>query len=217
MAAKKAHRSENKLLPIARLISGLLQERFKQEAKYSFEQSFDWLINSPDKVFHYLKWSVISEVYSSLVDNRFKLDERINEYSAEINFGLQRIDIWFESPYNLIVEFDEDQHFNQFRLITLTHYNEYSKCLFDLEHYKNLSAEKIAKPGTSGFQKLKRFDPLFPEMSIGEKQDNRHRQRAFRDFIKDISSITHCDNPIIRISYKITNGRKTNFNSQVFA
>ena len=60
------------------------------------------------------------------------------------------------------MEFDETQHFNQFRLITLENYANYENSPFDLQQYLDISKSRIVKPGISGFHKLKSFDPLFP-------------------------------------------------------
>ena len=67
------------------------------------------------------------------------------------------------------------------------------------------------KPGNSGFTRLKSFDPLFPEMLVGEKQDNRIRQRAFRDFLKDLLPLENGFNPTLRIPYHITNNKRKDF------
>ena len=90
-----------------------------------------------------------------LVDNLWTLDSKLEENSSQLRKGMQQVDIWFEEPYNLMVEFDEKQHFNQFRLITL---NE--SCLFNYEVYESLC--KPIRPGTSSFHRLKSSDPFFP-------------------------------------------------------
>lgn len=110
-------------------------------------------------------------------------------------------------------EFDESQHFNQFRLATLEWYAQPSTNSFDVEQYRALSGARVVKPGTSRFHALGSFDPLFPPMYKEEKQDNRDRQRAFRDFLKDITLTLKNLNPTLRISYKTTNGKKTDFDS----
>lgn len=63
----------------------------------------------------------------------------------------------------------------------------------------------VIKPGKSGFTRLQSNDPLFPEMLEGEKQDNRIRQRAFRDFLKDLLPVENGFNPTLRIPYQVTN------------
>jgi len=68
-----------------------------------------------------------------------------------------------------------------------------------------LNKEIKIKPGKSGFTKLQSNDPLFPEMLEGEKQDNRIRQRAFRDFLKDLLPNENRVKPTLRIPYQVTN------------
>lgn len=202
---------DNKLAPIAELLCELLVKKFKVKPNYFLESSKDWLQSSPSQHIHQEYWKRISSVYSSLIDEKWTLDYIYTTYPDEINYRNQRIDIWFDAPYNFIFEFDESQHFNQYRHRTLVSFNEYHSFSFDLEHYKTLSKQKIVKPGNSGFQKLKSSDPLFPPMLKSEKQDNRPRQRAFRDFLKDITPKIKGFNPTIRMSYMFTNGKINNF------
>lgn len=207
---EKQHKS-NKLIPIAELLCELLETKFKIKPQYSLESTKEWLRNSPSYDEHEMKWGKISKVYSQLVDNKWTLDSVIQNNLDKIKYGKQRIDVWFEEPYNFIFEFDESQHFNQFRLRTLEHFDEYNQFPFKFKHYLSLAKQTIVKPGKSGFQKLKSPDPLFPPMLEGERQDNRPRQRAFRDFLKDITPVLKGFNSTIRISYKITNGKTKEF------
>jgi len=207
-------KSINKLIPIADLISTALNDKFHIPPSYTLESTNNWLLNSPTKDIHYSMWESISEIYSLLVDRKWDLDTRISEYKNQINLRSQRIDIWFSEPFNFIVEFDESQHFNQFRLITLENFASYNNYSFDLEHYLMLAKSKVVNPGNSGFQKVKRYDPLFPPMLDSDKQDNRLRQRAFRDFLKDITPSLKGFNWTIRISYKIANGKIDKFTEQ---
>lgn len=91
------------------------------------------------------------------------------------------------------------------------HFNIQAKYSFDYENYSCICKSKTLKVGTSGFYKLKSEDSLFPRMHDGEKQDNRLRQRAFRDFLKDIVPVNLGYNPTIRINYKVANGKIKNF------
>lgn len=217
ISSSESNSKPKKLIPIAELICELLETKFKIKPSYSLESTKEWLRNSPSFDDHAMKWEKISHLYSLLVDNKWMLNSVIRDNFDKINYGKQRIDIWFEEPYNFIFEFDESQHFNQFRLMTLEKYDEYNQSSFDLKHYLSLTRQKIVKPGTSGFQKLKTFDPLFPPMLEGEKQDNRFRQRAFRDFLKDITPALKGFNPTIRISYQITNSEIEEFSESGLA
>lgn len=201
----------NKLLPIAELIKGLLEIEFKEEANYTLECKKDWLGNTPDQELYKEFWGEIAYVYESIVDNRWSLDNIINNNIDILRYRKAQMDIWFHEPYSFICEFDEKQHFNQYRLITLDTGYDNLQVSFDYNHYHELSSNRIAKPGKSGFDKLKSNDILFPEMLKGERQDNRTRQRAFRDYLKDIVPVKLGYNPTIRISYQITNNRIKDF------
>jgi hypothetical protein len=202
----------HKLLPLAKMIADLLEERFKIPATYQFEVRKDWLPNTPTHSQFEERWKDIETVYYHLVDRKWTLESKFKEFKAAVNDN-QKIDVWYAEPYQFIFEFDETQHFNQFRLATLQHNPYCSKHSFDFEQYRLLSTETVVKPGTSGFQKLRSFDPLFPEMYDGERQDNRHRQRAFRDFLKDIAPDIVGLNPTIRLAYKTTTGKIKDFDS----
>lgn len=204
----------SKLLPIAELIKQLLELEFKEEANYTLESKKDWLLNIPDKELYKEFWEEISDVYSGLVDDKWRLDEILNSKSNFLKGRQARVDIWFEEPYNFICEFDEKQHFNQYRLMTLERGYKNLKPSFDYNSYYNLSSEIVVKPGKSGFHKLKSLDILFPEMFEEEKQDNRIRQRAFRDYLKDIVPVKMGYNPTVRISYQVTNNRIKGFTEE---
>lgn len=201
----------NKLEPIAKLIKEMLEGHFNIKANYSFEEKKEWLLNVPNKELHNGFWKEISNVYSNLVDDKLNLNEKISLVSQNKLAAKPRIDIWFEEPYNFICEFDETQHFNQFRQMTLE--NSYKDFLysFNYNQYLETCRNRILVPRTSGFFKLRSKDDLFTEMYESEKQDNRLRQRAFRDFLKDIVPVKLGYNPTIRISSRVTNNKIKDF------
>ncbi|NLP35993.1 MAG: hypothetical protein GX359_12550, partial [Clostridiales bacterium] len=172
------------------------------------------LLNIPDKDLYKEFWEEISDVYGGLVDDKWTLDDKLDCKSNLMKNGMARIDIWFEEPYNFICEFDEKQHFNQYRFITLKRGYKNLKFSFDYNSYYDLSKEKVIKPGKSGFEKLKSQDILFPEMFNGENQDNRIRQRAFRDYLKDIVPVKMGYNPTVRISYQVTQNKIKDFTEE---
>lgn len=89
-----------------------------------------------------------------------------------------------------IVEYDERQHFNRFRAITLSYYLEDAPVAFDKVRWLEESRRKTRLEGR-GFAAPK--PPLFP----GE--DGRHRQRAFRDTLCDLLPPLHGYAPTLRI------------------
>lgn len=201
----------NKLEPIAKLLKNMLENQFNIEAKYSFEEKKEWLLNVPSKELYSKFWSDISSTYNKLIDNRFTLEEQISLINSSKQRALAKIDIWFNEPYNFICEFDETQHFNQYRQKTLQNSYKNFEYSFNYIDYLEICKSRTLKLGTSGFYKLKSKDHLFPKMYDGEKQDNRLIQRAFRDFLKDIVPVNLGYNPTVRINYKVTNGNIKNF------
>ena len=201
-----------KLKSLADRLSKIFEQFFNCHVSYHFETQPEWLKSVPDHYVYEAVWEDISDVYAVLVDHRWTLSERLREYKEQMRGGRQRVDIWFDEPINCMVEFDETQHFNQFRLNTLQTWRGYAQCSFDFKQYLALANATTIPAGTTPFQCLKRFDPLFPPMLDGEAQDNRIRQRAFRDFLKDITPLIMPNvNPTIRISYRVTNGRIRDF------
>ena len=190
----------HKLEPIALSISQYLEKKFKKPASYRMEYSPDWLTGVPNKDILKDHWDLVKKVYSSLVENKYELEEQLKLVKRP---GKQYFDIWFNDPYYFAVEFDEDQHFNQFRATTLEYYADF-ECGINLADYQKY-CNVVKKPGTSGFQRLKTPDPLFPPMLPNEKQDNRIRQRAFRDLLKDLLPVAMDYCPTVRIPYHVVN------------
>jgi|LSQX01.2.fsa_nt_gb hypothetical protein len=197
----------HKLEPVAIAIAHYLEKKFNKPANFFLEYSPDWLSSVPDKVLLKDHWGLVKKVYSALVDQKFDLDQQLNLLKGP---GKQYFDIWFDDPYFIAVEFDEGQHFNQFRARTLDFYGDFDSAI-NISDYRNYcSVDK--SPGISGFHKLKSPDALFPEMLPGEKQDNRMRQRAFRDFLKDLSPVAKDLCPTVRVPFQLINKKRSGFN-----
>jgi len=209
---KPVKKKEHKLNPIGELIIDLIEKKYSKKPNYYFEYKPDWLLSFPTESMIEKRPELIN-LYSKLVDSKYLLKEKLKELTDRNYKQKQSFDIWIGEPYNFAIEFDEKQHFNQFRKITLGFYKNV-KINFSLNYYGELNSNAIIKPGKSGFTKLKSKDPLFPEMLKGEKQDNRIRQRAFRDFLKDILTIENGYNPTLRIPYHVTNNRIADFDNK---
>lgn len=199
----------HKLIPIGDLIIDLIEKKHNKKASCFYEYKPDWLLSNPSKqlIKNHPK---LNKLYSELTENKFLLLEIIEELTDKKLNQKQSFDIWIGEPFNFAIEFDEKQHFNQFRKITLDFYDKIN-IKFPLRIYKELNKGIKIKPGKSGFTKLQSNDPLFPEMFEGEKQDNRIRQRAFRDFLKDLLPIENGFNPTLRIPYQVTNKNISDF------
>lgn len=175
---------------IAECTKIILEDNGIQGAEYRIADSLVDLPLTPTKKVFKRYWNYIVEVYHDINGVGLHLDEVLENNQSELQIGNQEADIYFYSPIRMIIEFDEKQHFNQFRKKTLESEVYLSYKGFDLEVYKSLN-DKVVKPGkmNSGFCFLTNPDPLFPANENEELQDNRHRQRAFRDFLKDLFAL----------------------------
>jgi hypothetical protein len=92
--------------------------------------------------------------------------------------------------HSRILEIDETQHFNRFRLLTLHRYPPGAKVAFPVERWIEQCESKTRLEG-GGFGKPK--PPLFPA------EHGRHMQRAFRDMLTDLLPPEHGFAPTLRI------------------
>lgn len=138
------------------------------------------------------------EVFSDEIYNVYKnlggiLDE------APVNIGDWDIDL-----KSCIIEFDEENHFNRYRLITLNSkiYDNYIN--FNVDEYKNYckNYEKNCRTD-GGYWRNDSSDRQFgissPEGDFNGNGSSRWKQRAYYDFLKDIYSLI-TQTPVIRIS-----------------
>lgn len=202
----------HKLASIGGLIIKIIEERYGEQPTCYYEYKPDWLLSNPSKEL-IEKYPEVSRLYTQLTDNQFTLTEKQKHLSERQLKQKQSFDIWIGEPFNFALEFDEKQHFNQFRKTTLDFYDEID-VKYPMQLYRSLNDKIEIKPGKSGFTKLSSKDPLFPEMLEGEKQDNRIRQRAFRDYLKDLLPIENGFKPTLRIPYQVVNNKVKNFTEE---
>lgn len=205
----KSSSTGHKLEPIVKILRDYIEFKHKSRPEIHLEYKPDWLRIYPD-IELIEQYSQIQKVHEALTDGKVDFKKVIEGLDERQKSAKQSYDIWIGEPYNTAVEFDENQHFNQFRLLTLDFYQDI-KHKFPISIYQKFCKEKIVKPGSSGFQKLKSNDPLFPELFSGPKQDNRIRQRAFRDYLKDILPLHHKFGATLRIPFQIV-GKIKDFN-----
>jgi len=207
---KQERKSRHKLYEIASVIADYSWKKIGKKVLFRFEVSPNWLNTTLEKAALGFLWRPTCLAYKTISGK--PLEQVIDEYGPVVLLNNSH-DIYFDFPLNLYIEFDEQQHFNQFRASTLEHYpalGPKGKWRFDLDEYVQYCKKYIAKPGLSGFQKLKSRDPLFLPMGNGVMQDNRHRQRAFRDMLKDYLGILN-SNGVLRIPFNIVSKRTANF------
>lgn len=204
-----------KLRGMAERIAQQLETRFGQPATFSLEATLDWLPSVPDRAQFAAVWSDLEAIYTALVEERWTLAARLAAHADGLRFGPMRVDAYFDAPYSFIFEFDEEQHFNTHRLHALDAAAFYSRCAFDVDAYKAACRARPALPGETSFTRLKSCDPLFPPLLEGAAQDNRTRQRAFRDALKDAApfALPHL-NPTLRVSWEIAHGKRGYFDER---
>jgi len=105
------------------------------------------------------------------------------------------------------IELDEERHFNRYRLDTLTSsvYSEFPK--FPLSAYRSYcvrrEAQCLAAAKHGGYWSnpscIRQFGPKSSEGDLRPPGSPRWKQRAFYDFLKDLSPII-CAAPLARVS-----------------
>ena len=112
-------------------------------------------------------------------------------------------------PYDIdtrefIIELDEENHFNRYRLATLDSVIYQENKNLDVAKYKTFCRQYEANCcthggywGNSSTQKMFGVSPV--DGDFGIDAPSRWKQRAFYDYIKDVTSIV-LDVPILRIS-----------------
>lgn len=124
----------------------------------------------------------------------------LNEYPTEYRgFDIQCADF--------VVELDEERHFNRYRFLTLNS-KFYENCrYFDVSVYKELCQSKEKEClKAAGWRKNWKSDSTIKQFGMGDSEGQlgnngspRWKQRAFYDYLRDISSEI-MNVPIIRIS-----------------
>ena len=194
---------------IANLVYKTVKNEVLDESKYAISKKVAWLTGFPTKDQFPKTWESIKQVYHELNGFALYLDDVIAKYPHYKSEVLE-VDVLLYKPHEMIIEFDEEQHFNQYRLITLESpfYHEYKG--IDVRLYKDLSG-RLVKGGTreDGFHYLQKEDPLFPEKKGNLLQDNKDRQRAFRDFLKDMIAIEKGIGSTVRIPGSLVEWKRT--------
>ena len=127
----------------------------------------------------------------------------------ETPFRFAKYDVDLE---DFIIELDEQEHFNRFRLKTLKSsiYKQFNN--FNVVEYQSFCRKYESHCRRhGGFWENASTKKQFSQSEIdGQQGETRWKQRAFYDFVKDAYSIT-ANVPIIRISiYETVNGYTIN-------
>lgn len=205
--------NESSKITLYRQLGELLSEMVELEFECKFSHTIPDLKSTPLPKQFPKTWPYLEDVYNQINGFGLHLTETIERNRTSLKMGRQEADVFLCTPFQGVIEYDEKQHFNQFRGLTLqsdmySHWNG-----FDLGLYQEL-CNRIVPPGSkkSGFHFLKSADPLFPENTETEKQDNRLRQRAFRDMVKDAWSIEMGWKPVLRIPASVARWKRKELN-----
>lgn len=150
----------------------------------SLRETPEWL-QRPGPAEARRRWALVQRIYADLTD--MELPDRMPPRERRsVDCVLQRRG---EPPR--IIEFDESQHFNHYRALTLRAYPRTVRLAFDRRTWLRACDAKRRLEG-GGFGRKK--PPLFPH------EDGRHRQRAFRDALADILPNVHDWLPTLRVA-----------------
>jgi len=195
-------------------LASALSDALSVPLKFEVSHYFDVLRGTPKKHQFPKTWDYLKNAYAKINGFGFDLDERIEEFADSLKMKSQETDVLITSPFTMMVEYDEEQHFNPFRGMTLECglYVDWNG--FPMHLYKDL-CDVPEKTGSmkSGFYTLQSADPLFPEREGEERQNNRLRQRAFRDLVKDAWSVEMGWPPVLRIPAFIVDWKRKGLNS----
>ena len=172
---------------------GLRQEVLKEIALTKFKEHKHIKISLPELE--------KSNYYDIVLETYKLLGGQLN--SLPIKYGP-----WDISTYNFIIELDEERHFNRYRLQTLNsdiYKNNYLG--FSVKAYKNYcesfenECTKAASWGKNwkNDSTEKMFNKSGNEGDLTNNGSSRWRQRAYYDFLKDITSKIY-STPIYRVS-----------------
>ncbi|MGI6491380.1 MAG: DUF7255 family protein [Pelotomaculum sp.] len=151
---------------------------------------FHWLNNLPQKKYFGSYYDTIFKIYMALGGNKDVLDDLITRTKPR----KLSPDAFFPEPFNFIFEFDEIQHFTEYKSRALRLYPKKIQYGFELEKYIQYCyayADIAIKKGPSGYRKpTKEF--IF--------DNGRAAQRAFFDSFRDIQPTLYGLRPTVRIS-----------------
>lgn len=150
----------------------------------AIEPSPVWL-NRPGRLECGRRWPLVQRLYGELTDMELP-DAMPPRERRTVDLVLSKRG---QSPR--IVEFDEIQHFNEYRARTIRTYPRSVKVAFDRRAWLRACDAKLRLEGV-GFGRP--CPPLFPEVG------GRHQQRAFRDALTDVLPAVHGWQPTLRIA-----------------
>lgn len=147
---------------------------------------FEWLRNKPSREDFGCSYDLLMQLYDELNGDW--------EGTTAKSDGYLTPDAYFPEPYHFIFEFDELQHFTQFREITFRYYPENVRLSYAKEKYLSFCERYHVAALAKGPDRFRRPTADFPYVN------GRAAQRAFFDTFRDWLPAKHGLNPTLRLA-----------------
>ena len=165
-------------------IIALVEEVFGITAERRAE--FDWLRNKPRREDFGEHYDAVMALYTEL--------DGVWENTTAKTDGYLTPDAYFPEPYHFIFEFDELQHFTQYREQTFRFYSENIRLGYELQKYRQFCQQHRTAALAKGPDRFRRRTADFPYTN------GRAAQRAFFDTFRDWLPPLHGLNPTVRLT-----------------
>lgn len=167
---------------------------------------FEWLRNKPSREHFGEHYDILMELYVELNGDWDGTSAKTDGYLTP--------DAYFPEPYHFIFEFDELQHFTQFRELTFRYYPENVPLAYAPEEYLRFCKQHHAAALAKGPDRFRRRTADFPYVN------GRAAQRAFFDTFRDWLPPQHGLNPTVRLAEfevtRILNGELTGNDAKTY-
>jgi hypothetical protein len=167
---------------------------------------FEWLRNKPSREHFGEHYDILMELYVELNGDWGGTSAKTDGYLTP--------DAYFPEPYRFIFEFDELQHFTQFRELTFRYYPENVPLAYAPEEYLRFCKQHHAAALAKGPDRFRRRTADFPYVN------GRAAQRAFFDTFRDWLPPQHGLNPTVRLAEfevtRILNGELTGNDAKTY-
>jgi hypothetical protein len=167
---------------------------------------FEWLQNKPSREHFGDHYDILMELYVELNGDWDGTSAKTDGYLTP--------DAYFPEPYHFIFEFDELQHFTQFRELTFRYYPENVPLAYAPEEYLRFCKQHHAAALAKGPDRFRRRTADFPYVN------GRAAQRAFFDTFRDWLPPQHGLNPTVRLAEfevtRILNGELTGNDAKTY-
>ena len=147
---------------------------------------FEWLRNKPRPEHFGKQYETVIALYNTLKGDWEGTTAKTDGYLIP--------DAYFPQPYHFIFEFDELQHFTQFRERTFAFYPERIEVAYAPQKYRRFCQQYHAAALAKGPPRFRRETADFPYTN------GRAAQRAFFDTFRDWLPPLHGLNPTLRLA-----------------